>query len=399
VASCFEESDTTLSKDFAERIKRLPPYLFAEIDRIVQEKKQAGVDIVSLGVGDPDLPPPKLILGALKDEASNPKNHGYSFSRGEREFRETVAWWMKDRFGVDVDPETEVAALIGSKEGLANIARAFINTGDHVLVPNPAYPVYANGSTLLNDGVPVSMPLLEQNGFLPDLKAISGSNVKMMFLNYPNNPTGAVADKDFLKEAVDFTSDNGAILCYDNAYSEVTYDDYRAPSILEIDGGMDTAIEFHSCSKTFNMTGDRIAFAVGNSRLIDGLLKVKTQIDSGPSKYIQHVAMRGLRSYVGGKRPADLEKANTIYQQRCRILVEGLRVAGLECKMPKATFYVWAKCGGDSMDFSRKLIDVGVVATPGVGFGEYGEGYLRFSVTLPTEDIKKACERITKVRT
>jgi LL-diaminopimelate aminotransferase len=388
-----------LSKDFAERVKRLPPYLFAEIDRIVQEKKQAGVDIISLGVGDPDLPPPKLVLNVLRDESANPRNHNYSFSRGEREFRETVAQWMKGRFGVDVDPETEVVALIGSKEGLANIARAFINPGDHVLVPNPAYPVYANGATLLNDGVPVFMPLLEHTGFLPDLKAISDSNARMMFLNYPNNPTGAVADKDFLREAVDFASDNGTILCYDNAYSEVTYDGYRAPSILEVDGGLDTAIEFHSCSKTFNMTGDRIAFAVGNSRLIDGLIKVKTQIDSGPSKYIQRVAMRGLRSYVAGKRPADLERANATYQQRGRILVDGLRAAGLECRMPKATFYIWAKCGGDSMGLSRKLIDVGVVATPGVGFGEYGEGYLRFSVTVPTEDIKKACERIAKIRT
>jgi LL-diaminopimelate aminotransferase len=242
------------------------------------------------------------------------------------------------------------------------------------------------------------MPLLEGTGFLPDLGTISDLKAKMMFLNYPNNPTGAVADKDFLKGAIDFASDNGTILCYDNAYSEVTYGDYVAPSILEVDGAANMAIEFHSCSKTFSMTGDRIAFAVGNSKLIDGLIKVKTQIDSGPSKYIQYVAMRGLRSYVRGRRPADVERANATYQDRCKILVEGLRAAGLQCQVPRATFYIWVKCGGDSTEFSRKLLGVGVVATPGVGFGEYGEGYLRFSVTQPTEDIKKACERMVRIK-
>jgi len=386
-----------LNVDFADRIKRIPPYLFAEMERIAQEKRRAGIDLISFGIGDPDLPPPEFILDALREEAANPGNHGYSSSKGEPEFRNTVSEWMKGRFGIDVDPETEVAALIGSKEGLANMARAFINPGDHVLVPSPAYPVYANGGALLNDGVPIFMRLLEENRFLPNLETVADPHARMMFLNYPNNPTGAVSDKAFLKEAVDFASDNGIILCYDNAYSEVTYGAYKAPSIFEIDGAKDVAVEFHSCSKTFNMTGDRIAFAVGNGKLIDGLIRVKSQIDSGPSKYIQHVAMRGLRSYVGGKSPAELQKVNATYQRRAKVLMDGLQAIGVECTMPKGTFYIWAKCGGDSMEFSRKLLDVGVVATPGVGFGEHGEGYLRFSLTKPTDDIKKACERMARI--
>jgi len=266
-------------------------------------------------------------------------------------------------------------------------------------VPNPSYPVYGNGAVLLNDGVPVLMPLLEENRLLPDLEAVAEQKAKMMFLNYPNNPTGAVADERFLEEAVHFALENNIILCYDNAYSEMTYDGYKAPSILEIDGGLDVAVEFHSCSKTFNMTGDRIAFAVGNSRLVEGLGKVKSQVDSGPSKYIQHVAMRGLRSYVGGDPPDEIRKANATYQRRAKVLVDGLRAVGLECAMPKATFYVWAKCGGSSVGFAQRLMEVGVVATPGVGFGKYGEGYLRFSLTRPVEEIEEACMRIAKIST
>jgi LL-diaminopimelate aminotransferase len=306
---------------------------------------------------------------------------------------------MKGRFGVTVNPETEVAALIGSKEGLTNIVRAFVNPGDRVLVPDPGYPAYANGGVLLCGGVPVFMPLLKKNNFLPDLESMPvNSDAKMMFLNYPNTPTGAVSDSRFLEEAVDFASENNIILCYDNAYSEITYGGYKAPSILEINGGIDVAIEFHSCSKTFNMTGDRIAFAVGKSKLIEGLIKVKSQVDSGPSKYIQLVAMRGLRSYRGSEPPDYIKEMNANYQKRTKVLVEGLQSAGLGCTMPKATFYVWAECGGSSIEFTRKLIEAGVAATPGVGFGEYGEGYIRFSVTAPIERIEKACERIATIR-
>jgi LL-diaminopimelate aminotransferase len=387
-----------LNVDFAERVKKLPPYIFAEMEKITQERKLAGVDIISLSIGDPDLPRPHFILDALKEEAANPSNHGYSTSRGEPEFREAVAEWLKNRFKIDANPKTEVAALIGSKEGIANIARAFINRGDRVLVPNPAYPAYANGGAILNDGIPVSMPLLEENSFLPDFEAIANLKAKMMFLNYPNNPTGAVLDKRFLNEAVDFALENNIILCYDNAYSEITYDGYKAPSILEVGGGMDIAIEFHSFSKTFNMTGDRIAFAVGNSKLIDGLIKVKSQVDSGPPKYMQHVAMRGLNTYRGGEPPDEIKKVNATYQHRAKVLMNRLQAIRLEYTIPKATFYVWVKCGGDSIEFARKLVDVGVVVTPGVGFGEYGEGYVRFSLTRPVEDIEEACDRIAKIK-
>lgn len=387
-----------LKADFAERIKRLPPYLFADIQHIIQEKRRAGIDIISLSIGDPDLPPPPLILEALKEEAANPAAHGYSSSRGEFDFRETVSEWMKGRFGVDVNPENEVAALLGSKEGIGNVARAFINPGDPALVPNPAYPVYENGGILLSGGIPVSMPLLKENNFLPNLESITNSDAKMMFLNYPNNPTGAIANRSFLKDCVDFALENDIILCYDNAYSEITYQDYKAPSILEIEAGKDAAIEFHSCSKTFNMTGDRIAFAVGNSKLIEGLVEVKSQVDSGPSKYIQRTAMHALRSYKKNEILEYITERNDTYQRRAKVLVEGLRNIGLKCNLPKATFYVWAECGRNSMDFTRKLVEAGVVAAPGVGFGEYGEGYIRFSLTRPIEDIEEACERIEKIQ-
>jgi LL-diaminopimelate aminotransferase len=379
-----------------DRLKRLPPYIFAELEKVINEKKRQGIDLISLSIGDPDIPPPQFVLDALKEEGSNPKNHNYSFSQGEPDFKEAVAEWYKGRFSVNLDPKTEVIALIGSKEGLANIARAFVNPGDRVLVPNPAYPVYANGATILSEGVPVTMPLLEENGFKPDLDSVDLKGVKMMFLNYPNNPTGSTMDKKSLKAVVDFALENNIILCYDNAYSEITFDGYKAPSILEVPGSIDVAIEFHSCSKTFSMTGDRIGFAVGNSQIISGFLKVKAQVDSGPPSYIQKVAVRALESYVNGKPPESVRNAARTYGERRNVLVTGLRKLGLKCAKPLATFYVWARCGGSSMDLAQKLLDVGVVTTPGIGFGEYGEGYIRFSVTQPKEKIKEACERIGK---
>ncbi|MEM2999348.1 MAG: aminotransferase class I/II-fold pyridoxal phosphate-dependent enzyme [Candidatus Bathyarchaeia archaeon] len=379
--------------EVADRVKRLPPYLFAEIEKTIKEKKAQGVDLISLSIGDPDLPPPPFIISALKEEAANPKNHNYSFSQGEPEFREAVAAWYKKRFRVDVSKD-EVVALLGSKEGLANIARAFVNPGDHVLVPDPAYPVYANGGTILNDGVPVSMPLLEENGFKPDFEAVHPEKVKMMFLNYPNNPTSATVDKKFLQHAVEFARENNIILCYDNAYSEITFDGYMAPSILEIDGAMDVAIEFHSCSKTFNMTGDRIAFAVGNKQLISGLAQVKSQIDSGPPVYIQKVAVKALESYKGREQPDFLKENNRIYAERCDVLVNQLCAMGFKCDKPKATFYVWLNCQSSSIEFTTKLLSVGVAVTPGIGFGAHGENYVRFSLTQPKERIIEATKRM-----
>lgn len=383
----------------ADRVKRLPPYLFAELEKIISEKKQQGVDLISLSIGDPDLPPPLFVLEALKEESANPKNHNYSFSQGEPYFREAVAEWYKRRFGVDLDPKKEVIALIGSKEGIANFSKAFVNPGDKVLVPDPAYPVYVNGSTLLSDGIPVPMPLLEENDFKPDLESLNLSDIKMVFLNYPNNPTGSVMTKSELKAIVDLAREKNVILCYDNAYSEIAFDGYKAPSILEVDGAMEIAIEFHSCSKTFNMTGDRIGFAVGNSELIEGLVKVKSQIDSGPPVYIQKVAAKALQSYINGEPPEYLRWVNRVYAERRDTLLKGLRAVGLEVRKPLATFYVWAKCGGSSIEFASRLLDAGVIVAPGIGFGKYGEGYVRFSITQPKERIEEVCERIRRALT
>ncbi len=379
--------------EYANRVKRLPPYLFAEIEKIIKEKKARGIDLISLSIGDPDLPPPPFIIEALQEEAANLKNHNYSFSQGEPDFRQAVSEWYKKRFNVDLQND-QVVALLGSKEGIANIARAFINPGDKVLTPDPAYPVYANGSTILCDGQAVPMPLLEENNFQPNFEAIDPKGAKMMFINYPNNPTAATVNKKFLKEAVDFAKDNHIMLCYDNAYSEVTYDGYQAPSILEIDGAMDVAIEFHSLSKTFNMTGDRIAYAVGNKTLVAGLTKVKSQIDSGPPVYTQKVAVRALSTYTGRDPPEFLQKNNRILQDRRDLLVETLCNIGYKCDKPKATFYVWVNCQEDSMKFATKLPDVGVAVTPGIGFGKCGEGYVRITFTQPKERIAEACQRI-----
>jgi LL-diaminopimelate aminotransferase len=371
----------------------LPPYLFAEVEKIIKEKKSQGIDLISLSVGDPDLPPPPFIVEALKEEVASAKNHNYSFSQGEPDFREAVASWYKNRFNVDLQHD-QVVALLGSKEGIANIARAFVNPGDRVLVPDPAYPVYANGSTILCDGTAIPLPLREKNGFKPDFEAVNLKGVKMMFLNYPNNPTAATVDKDFLNEAVDFAKDNNIILCYDNAYSEITYDGFRAPSILEVDGAIDVAVEFHSLSKTFNMTGDRIGFAAGNKQLVNGLTKVKSQIDSGPPVYTQKVAVKALATYTNKEIPEFLKENNQILQERRDLLVETLCKIGYKCNKPKATFYVWVNCKGDSMQFATQLLDVGVAVTPGIGFGKFGEGYARITFTQPKERIIEACSRI-----
>jgi LL-diaminopimelate aminotransferase len=380
----------------ADRVKNLPPYLFAEIEKLTNEKKRQGVDLISLSIGDPDLPPPPFIIETLREEVADLKNHNYSFSQGEPDFRQAVVEWYKKRFSVDLNQD-EVIALMGSKEGIANIARAFVNPGDRVLVPDPSYPVYANGSTILNEGVPMAFPLVAENGFKPEFNSLNVDNVKMIFLNYPNNPTSATVDKRFLEEAVEFAADNNIILCYDNAYSEVTFGDYKAPSILEVEGAKDVAIEFHSLSKTFSMTGDRIAFAVGNRQLIAGLTKIKSQIDSGPPVYIQKVAIKALGSYKDSSQPDFLEKTNEVYRERRDILIDRIKMLGFECEMPKATFYVWFDCKSDSMAFAAKLLSEGVVVTPGVGFGQFGENYVRFALTQPKEKIEKACDRIARV--
>jgi LL-diaminopimelate aminotransferase len=386
-----------LDFELSRKVKALPPYLFAELEKIVKQKRKESADLISLSIGDPDLPPPKVVADALKEEVAKPENHGYSSSEGEYEFRLAVSRWYKRRFNVDLDPDREVIVLIGSKEGLCNIARAFINEGDRVLLPDPAYPVYANGCTILNGGVPIYFPLREENGFLPNFEGVSIKGAKMMFVNYPNNPTGATISLEELRELVDFAIQNKIILGYDNAYSEISFGDYRAPSVLQIEEAREVAVEFHSCSKTFSMAGSRIGFAVGNEKLVAGLKKVKAQVDSGPPKYIQLAAAKALEMYAEENPPSFVREACQTYYRRIKILAEELNSMGLRCQMPKATFYVWAKCGAHSIDFVKKMLEVDVAATPGVGFGSQGEGYVRFSATCHEERIKEACERLKKI--
>lgn len=378
----------------AQRLRSLPPYLFSEMEKAALEKKKRGIDLISFGIGDPDLPTPDFVLDALREEVSNPRNHNYSLSQGELEFREAVAEWYKKRFRVDLDPKKEVLALIGSKEGLANLARAYVNPGNKVLVPDPAYPVYMNGATLLCDGIPIVMPLLEKNGFKPELKKISSEEAKIIFLNYPNNPTSATVERHFLEELVEFARRNRLIVCYDNAYSEIAFDNFTPPSLMEIEDVKDVGIEIHSCSKTFNMTGDRIGFAVGSEQVIADLAKIKSQIDSGPPLYVQKAAIRALGSYTFSGPPECVRESVATFQERRDVLVRRLRSLGLRCEAPKATFYVWVNCGMDSMGFSKKVLEKGVMVTPGIGFGTYGEGFIRFALTIPVERITEACERM-----
>jgi len=381
--------------EFADRVKRLPPYLFAEIEKLIKEKKAQGVDLISLSIGDPDLPPPQFVIDALKEEAANPKNHNYSFSQGEPDFRQAVAEWYKKRFHADLTQD-QVVALLGSKEGIANVARAFVNPGDKVLVPDPAYPVYANGSTILCDGLPEAMPLLEKNGFKPDFDAVKAKKAKMMFLNYPNNPTAAVAPLEFLRESVEFARRHHLILCHDAAYNEMSYDGYRAPSLMQVEGGKEVGIEYHSFSKTFNMTGWRVAFALGNRQILSGLGAVKANLDSGVFEAIQEAGMAAL---LGPQE--ELEEVRRIYTRRRNVLVEGLQRAGFQVEKPQATFYVWVPlpAGIRSVDFCARLLqEAAIVSTPGVGFGSYGEGFIRFTLTVSEARLQEAVERIRELQ-
>lgn len=381
----------------AERLDRLPPYLFSEMEKAALEKKSRGIDLISFGIGDPDLPTPDFIVDTLRAEVANPKNHNYSLSQGEFEFRQAVAEWYKKRFKVDLDPHKEVLALIGSKEGLANLARAYVNPGDKVLVPDPAYPVYLNGATLLCDGIPIVMPLHARNRFKPELEKASGEKAKIIYLNYPNNPTAATVEKSFLREVIDFAQRNQCLVCYDNAYSEIAFDNFTPPSLIQVEGSKEVGVEIHSCSKTFNMTGDRIGFAVGGKEIIANLARIKTQIDSGPPLYVQKAAVKALGTYTESGPPECVRQNVATYQERRDVLVKALKSLGLQCETPRATFYVWANCGMDSMEFSKKALEKGVMVTPGIGFGKYGEGFIRFALTIPVERIREACERMASI--
>jgi LL-diaminopimelate aminotransferase len=380
----------------AQRIETIPPYLFAEIDKKKEEALKRGVDIINLGIGDPDQPTPNNIIEKLRESVKDPKTHDYPPYEGTADFRQAVSSWYKSRFGVNLDPNQEVMALIGSKEGIAHIFLAFIDPGDFSLIPDPAYPVYKTG-TLFANGFPYIMPLLEENGFLPDLEEIDkeiAQRAKLMFINYPNNPTATVANKVFFEKVVKFAKKYDILVCHDFAYSEMTFDGYKTSSFLEIEGAKEVGIEFHSLSKTYNMTGWRLGFAVGNKEAISALSIIKTNIDSGVFKAIQQA---GIEALTG---PQDnIEKMNKIYTGRRNVVINGLNKLGWNLKPTKATFYIWVptlnKMG--SMEFSNLLLEkTGIIVTPGIGYGEYGEGYVRIALTVEEKRLEEAMGRMEK---
>ncbi len=379
---------------FADRIEKLPPYLFAQISKKVAAKKAQGIDVVSFGIGDPDLPTPPHIVDALCEAAREPANHRYPETEGLPEFRRAVADWYERRFGVTLDADKEVMSLIGSKEGIGHIALCFIDPGDVALVPDPAYPVYAIG-TMFAGGESYALPLTEDRGFLPDLDSVPAdvaSRAKVLWLNYPNNPTGAVADVDFFERAVSFAKKHDIAICHDGPYSEVAYDEYVPVSFLQANGAMDVGIEFHSLSKSYNMTGWRIGMAVGNQKIIDALMRVKSNLDSGAAQAIQKMAIAALEGPQGC-----IEDHNAIYQRRRDRVVAALRTLGLHVTPPKASLYVWARVpdGMTSAGFAERLLDeAAVIVTPGNGYGPHGEGYVRLSLTLPDDRVDEGLRRI-----
>jgi LL-diaminopimelate aminotransferase len=384
--------------EMANRIDQIPPYLFAEIDKKKEELRKKGIDLIDLGIGDPDLPTPKLIIERLKKAAEDPKNHRYPSYEGMIEFRSAAAQWFDRRFGVEFDPQKEVLALIGSKEGIAHIPLAFVNPGDYVLVPSPGYPVY-RVSTLFAGGNPYFLPLRKENNFLPNLSEIPeevAKKAKLLFINYPNNPTSAIADRPFFEKVVAFARRYQIIVCHDAAYSEVAFDGYRPLSFLEVEGAKEVGIEFHSLSKTFNMTGWRIGFALGCSEIISVLGRVKTNIDSGIFQAIQEA---GIVAYNHFDTP--LPEIINVYERRRDMMIKGLQEIGLEVDRPKATFYLWihVPMGYTSARFAALLLEQGgIVATPGNGFGEEGEGYIRMALTVDEKRLKEAIERLKRIK-
>ena len=382
----------------ASRLAKIPPYLFAEIDRKVQEKKRAGVDVISLGIGDPDLPTPPRIVHVLQEAAADPANHRYASYFGLAELRQAIAGWYGARSGVTLDPDTEILPTLGSKDGIAHVPLALVDPGDIVLAPIPGYTVYMTGA-LMAGGDPYVMPLTAANHWLPDLDAIPedvAERARLMWLNYPNNPTAAVADREFLKSAVAFCQRHDIILCHDAPYSEIAFDGYRPLTLFEVPGAKEIGLEFHSLSKTFNMTGWRIGWVCGRADLVGLIGQLKTNIDSGIFQAVQWAAIEALN---GGDQ--DTREANKVYARRHRLVTDTLNDLGWNLKPPRATFYVWAPvpAGYDSIGFaSHVLNEVGVNITPGVGFGAHGEGYFRLSVTAPDARLEEAMTRMRKLK-
>jgi LL-diaminopimelate aminotransferase len=381
----------------AERIRQLPPYLFAEIDRMKNAVAARGVDLISLGIGDPDTPTFPHIVEALRVAAARPANHRYPSYEGMPAFRRAAASYLERRFGVPADPDAEIVSLIGSKEGVANLGVAFVDPGDLVLVPDPGYPVYTTGTTF-NGGIPYAMPLRAENGFLPDLAAIPedvARRAKLMWLGYPNNPTAAVATREFFADVVRFAERHGIIVAHDNAYAEIYYDE-PPPSFLATPGAGALGIELHSLSKTYNMTGWRVGFAAGNREIVAALGKVKTNVDSGIFQAVQEA---GIAALTGDQTP--VARMRALYRDRRDLLLAALAKLGLRTEPVRGTFYVWTHVprGYTSTSLTAKLLqDVGVVVTPGSGFGAAGEGYIRFSLTVASERLTQAVERIETLK-
>ena len=381
----------------AGRLRRLPPYLFKEIDRQKEEVRAKGIDMIDLGVGDPDMPTPHHIIDALNLASADPANHQYPSYSGMADFNRAVARWYQRRFNVDLDPKSEVVTLIGSKEGIAHIPLAFINPGDIALVASPGYPVYHIG-TQFAGGEPYFMDLLKENAFLPDLETIPqdvAPRAKMMFINNPNNPTAAVANRHFFESVVAFAHEYSVIVCHDAAYSEMAFDGFRPMSFLELAGAKSVGLEFHSLSKTYNMTGWRIGFAVGCADVINGLGQIKSNIDSGAFQVVQLAGIAALEGDQGC-----VEEMRQTYTERRDILVAGLGAAGFSVQKPRATFYVWVEVpqGYTSAQLtSRLLTEAGIVTTPGNGFGAAGEGYIRMALTVSRNRIREAVERIQAI--
>jgi len=385
-----------MSVEYANRIKQLPPYLFEEIDKEKNKAIKEGRPVIDLGVGDPDIPTPDFIVKKLNEASKDPSTHQYALNRGLSELRREMAAWYKRRFNVDLDPETEVLPLLGSKEGIAHVPLAFINPGDIVLVPSPGYPPYNSGSIFAEAEVHF-MPLLKENDFLPDLDAIEedvARRCKLMHINYPNNPTGAVCDKAFYKKVIFFAKKYDIIVCSDAAYTEMSFDGFNPPSFLEVAGSREVGMEFHSLSKTFNMTGWRVGMAVGNPEMLNGLAKVKANIDSGIFTAVQVASIEALKHAERVR-----SEMNSIYSKRRDLLVDGLNEIGWTIKKPKATFYVWASVFGkyDSFSLAKAILEkTDIIVTPGNGFGSSGEGYVRMALTVDKEKLSEAVERIKK---
>ena len=379
---------------FSRRLDQLAPYPFVEISRILAEKRAAGEDVVTFGIGDPDIPTPSHIIERLVQASYETPNHRYPETDGLPKLRKAIADWYEKRFGVELDPDKEVLPLIGAKEGIGHVAFCFLDPGDIALVPDPAYPVYRVG-TMFAGGESYLMPLLEENDWLPDLDAIPpevARDAKVMWLNYPNNPTAGVATREYYQEVVEFAKKYDIAVLHDAAYSEVVYDGYRAPSLLEVEGTKEIGIEFHSLSKCFNMTGWRIGMAVGNADMIKALFQIKANLDSGIPQAIQEMAIEALS---GPQDP--IQENNAIYQRRRDRLVEALTRLGLRVTPPKACLYVWAGVPGSytSAEFAKRLLeDLTIVVTPGSSYGKYGEGYIRFSLTTPDDQVDKGAERL-----